>query len=109
MKDIFRQSNLHRFNTMGGNFNWQVPRINTHSSGSFYYDTFENWNRLPDAIKSITLKFVFKRSVQTKKLKISLVQTETHLLDHMDVKLNVFVLMFGVSIYASMFHLFQYF
>ena len=32
-----------------------------------------NWNRLPDDIKSITLKSVFKRSVKT------------HLLNHMGV------------------------
>ena len=70
---LFWVSNLHRYNTRGSNFNLQVPRIKTHSSGSFYYNTIANWNRLPDDIKSITLKSVFKRSVKT------------HLLNHMDV------------------------
>ena len=72
-ENIFRLSNLHRYNTRGSNFNFQVPRIKTHSSGSFYYNPIADWNGLPDDIKSITLKSVFKRSVKT------------HLLNHMDV------------------------
>ena len=94
--NFFRLSNLHRYNTRGSNFNFQVPRIKTHSSGSFYYNAIANWNRLPDDIKSITLKSVFKRRVKT------------HLLNHMHVKLNFLVLMCAV-LYESMFHIFQCF
>ena len=72
-ENFFRLSNLHRYNTRGSNFNFHVPRIKTHSSGSFFYNAIANWNRLPDDIKSISLKSVFKRSVKT------------HLLNHMDV------------------------
>ena len=72
-KTFFRLSYLHRYNTRGSNFNFHVPRIKTHSSGSFFYNAIANWNRLPDDIKSISLKSVFKRSVKT------------HLLNHMDV------------------------
>ena len=72
-ENFYRLSNLHLYDTRGSNFNFQVPRIKTHSSGSFYYNVIANWNSLPDDIKSITLKSVFKRSVKT------------HLLNHMDV------------------------
>ena len=72
-ENFFRLSNLHSYNTRGSNFNFHVPRIKTHSSGSFFYNAIANWNRLPDDIKSISLKSVFKRSVKT------------HLLNHMDV------------------------
>ena len=52
----------------GSHFNFQVPKITTHSSGSFYYNAIANWNRLPDDIKSIPLKSAFKRSVKTRLL-----------------------------------------
>ena len=64
---------LHQYNTRVSSVNFQVPRIKTHISGSFYYNAFANWKMLPDDIKSITPKSVFKRSVKT------------HLLNHMDV------------------------
>ena len=35
-ENFFRLSNLHRNNTRGSNFNFHVPRIKTHSSGSFF-------------------------------------------------------------------------
>ena len=63
--NFLKLSSLHRYNTRGSSFNFQVPRIKTHSSGSFYYNAIVNWNRLPDDIKSVTLKSVFKRSVKT--------------------------------------------
>ena len=69
-ENFFRLSNLHRYYTRGSNFNFQVPSVKTHNSGSFYLPLFAiaNWNRLPDDIKSITLKSVFKRSVKTQLL-----------------------------------------
>ena len=36
-ENFFRLSNLHRYNTRGSNFNFHVPRIKTHSSGSFFF------------------------------------------------------------------------
>ena len=63
MKEKFiRLSNLHRYNTRGSCFSFQVPKQTNkqtnkqNSSGSFYYNAIANLNRLPDDIKSTTLK-----------------------------------------------------
>ena len=74
MKENFtRLSNLHRYNTRGSDFNFQIPKIKTFSSGSFYYNAIKNWNSLPDDIKSISQKTVFKKEVKA------------HLLNQMNV------------------------
>lgn len=74
MKDNFiKLSSLHRYNTRGSDFNFQVPKIKTPSSGSFYFNAIKDWNRLPDNVKSISLKSTFKKDAKT------------HLLNHMNV------------------------
>ena len=74
MKDNFiKLSSLHRHNTRGSDFNFQVPKIKTPNSCSFYYNAIKDWNRLPDNVKSISLKSTFKKDAKT------------HLMDHMNV------------------------
>jgi hypothetical protein len=74
MKENFlRVSSLHHHNTRGCKFNFQIPRISSFSSCSFYYNAIKDWNGLPENIKSTLQKSIFKK------------ETKSHLLIHMNV------------------------
>lgn len=74
MRESFiRVNSVHSHNTRGSSFNFQLPKIKTHSAGSFYYNAIKNWNRLPENIKSILLKYNFKKDAKA------------YLLNHMNV------------------------
>lgn len=74
MRESFiRVNSVHSHNTRGSIFNFQLPKIKTHSAGSFYYNAIKNWNRLPENIKSILLKYNFKKDAKA------------YLLNHMNV------------------------
>ena len=74
MKDNFiKVSSLHHYNTRGSELNFQVPKIKTPTSISFYYNAIKDWNKLPENIKAITLKSTFKKDAKT------------HLMNHMNV------------------------
>lgn len=70
-ENFLKVSNIHYHNTRGHTFNFQIPRISSCSSCSFYYNAIKDWNRLPDNIKSITRKPSFKKEIKS------------HLLNHM--------------------------
>ena len=74
MKQNFtRVTTVHNHNTRGSRCNFHVPKSNTHSNSSYFYNAIKDWNGLPDDIKSISQKSVFK------------VDVKSYLLNNMDV------------------------
>ena len=60
-----RVSNVHQYSTRNSAQNFRVPKSTTIISGSFYYNAIQDWANLPSAIKSISDKPSFKKSVKT--------------------------------------------
>ena len=50
-------SYVHNYNTRGSAHNFYVPKGNSITSGSFYYNSIHDWSSLPNSrpIKEITL------------------------------------------------------
>ena len=71
--DFIKLSNLHRYNTRGSSFNFQIPKIKSADSKAFFYNAIRNWNDLPESIKSCSFKHAFKK------------QCKSHLIDNMKV------------------------
>ena len=66
MKMYFTKvSDVHSHNTRGSNFNFQVPKINSITSTTFYYNAIKEWNALPDNVRGITNKDTFKRVLKS--------------------------------------------
>ena len=57
--------NSHNRNTRNSVQNFVVPNKSTIISGTFYYNAIMDWFSLPSAIKSISNKSAFKKSVRT--------------------------------------------
>ena len=57
-----RVLNSHNHNSVQ---NFVIPKKSTVISGSFYYNAIMDWSSLPSAIKSISNKSAFKKSVRT--------------------------------------------
>ena len=55
---------IHSYNTRGSDFNFQVPKINTITATTFYYNAIKDWNALPVQVREIQSKDAFKRSVK---------------------------------------------
>ena len=60
-----RVLNSHNHNTRNSVQNFVIPKKSTVISGSFYYNAIMDWSSLPSAIKSISNKSAFKKSVRT--------------------------------------------
>ena len=60
-----RVLNSHNHNTRNSVQNFVIPKKSTITSGSFYYNAIMDWSSLPSAIKSISNKSAFKKSVRT--------------------------------------------
>ena len=60
-----RVLNSHNHNTRNSVLNFVIPKKSTVISGSFYYNAIMDWSSLPSAIKSISNKSAFKKSVRT--------------------------------------------
>ena len=60
-----RVLNSHNHNTRNSMQNFVIPKKSTVISGSFYYNAIMDWSSLPSAIKSISNKSAFKKSVRT--------------------------------------------
>ena len=60
-----RVLNSHNHNTRNSVQNFLIPKKSTVISGSFYYNAIMDWSSLPSAIKSISNKSAFKKSVRT--------------------------------------------
>ena len=72
-ENFIRMNSVHSHNTRGSIFNFQVPRVKSHSAKSFYCNAIKFWNSLPENIKSIHLKYKFKKDAKS------------HILTKMDV------------------------
>ena len=59
-----RVLNSHNHNTRNRVQNFVIPKNSTVISGSFYYNAIMDWSSLSSAIKSISNKPAFKRSVR---------------------------------------------
>ena len=60
-----RVLNSHNHNTRNSVQNFVIPKKSTVNSGFFYYNAIMDWSSLPSAIKSISNKSAFKKSVRT--------------------------------------------
>ena len=65
LKAFFEKvSDVHCYNTRASSHNFYVPKVNTISAGTFYYNSIKEWNKLPEHIKSIQNKMSFKSAVK---------------------------------------------
>jgi len=65
LKDNFiKITEVHSHNTRGSDFNFKVPKINTITSGTFYYNAIKEWNSLPPELRAIESKETFKSSLK---------------------------------------------
>ena len=59
-----RLSDMYSYETRGNQFNFHVPKVNTVSKQSFYYNCITDWNSLPNYIKAIETITRFKLTVK---------------------------------------------
>ena len=65
MKQFFTKVySLHTHFIRGSQFNFVVPKITNVTSKSFFYNGAKHWNDLPNNIKSVTDKNIFKKKVK---------------------------------------------
>ena len=66
LKTFFvKTRDVHSHDTRGSNYNFRVPKINTITAGTFYYNAIKQWNSLPDDLRSVEDKVQFKKSLKT--------------------------------------------
>ena len=66
LKTVFvKTRDVHSHDTRGSNYNFRVPKINTVTAGTFYYNAIKQWNSLPDDLRSVEDKVQFKKSLKT--------------------------------------------
>ena len=59
-----RTSQIHRYTTRSNPMNFWVPRVDSVTAKSFYYQATLDWNGLPQEIKNIQNKSSFKKAVR---------------------------------------------
>ena len=66
MKTFFTKiRDVHSYNNRGSSYNFHVPKINTITAKTFYYNAITLWNSLPDNVKSLQNKDSFKKSLKS--------------------------------------------
>lgn len=66
MSEFFpRTSDTHHYNTRSSSHNFVIPRVRSTVATTFYYNAITDWNALPEHIKSIGSKDVFKKTIKT--------------------------------------------
>ena len=67
-----KASQSHSHDTRFSFFNFCVPKINSITAKTFYYNAIKQWNNLPDHIRSSQTKIVFKSKIKKHLIKRSL-------------------------------------
>lgn len=62
--NFIKISQVHSHNTRGSDLNFKIPKINTVTSGSFYYNAIKEWNALPSELRQIRIKDSFKSALK---------------------------------------------
>ena len=62
--NFVRINEHHRYGTRSSHYNFVIPKIKGNESTSFYYNAIQDWNSLPESIKSISDHKRFKKEVK---------------------------------------------